>query len=133
MNAYKEANPKAKDPDDAALAPLITQQLASIREGVKKCVSLKSDDDLSVDVYPDLAVTTTMAMATTSVPVATTISGGVTAYAKQIGVGVLAVVSLFMMSSMVRKATPAPVVAAPSAPLPPSVLTAAEVLRGKLA
>jgi flagellar biosynthesis/type III secretory pathway M-ring protein FliF/YscJ len=131
VNAYKDSNPKAKDPDEAALQPIITQQLKSIREGVMKCVALKSDEDLSVDIYPDLPTSSTMVMATETAPSASPM-GSVAAYGKQIGVGVLAVVSLFMMSSMVRKATPAPVIAAPVPIPPPSILSAGESLAGEV-
>jgi flagellar biosynthesis/type III secretory pathway M-ring protein FliF/YscJ len=130
VNAYKSTN-NGKDPDDAALQTEITSELTSIRTGVKTLLGLKGDDDLSVDMYPDLAVGGTMVMATASSPLSSPV-GSVTVYGKQIGIGALAIISLFMMSSMVRKSTPAPVVAAPSAPPPPSVLTAAENLAGEV-
>jgi flagellar biosynthesis/type III secretory pathway M-ring protein FliF/YscJ len=130
VNAYKSTN-NGKDPDDAALQTEMTTELASIRTGVKTLLGLKADEDLSVEMYPDLPMGGTMVMATASSALSSPV-GSVTAYGKQIGIGVLAVVSLFMMSSMVRKAAPAPVVA-PSAPAsPPSVLSAAEGLAGEV-
>jgi flagellar biosynthesis/type III secretory pathway M-ring protein FliF/YscJ len=134
---YKAQNPNAKDPDDAALASIRTTELASIRDGVKKCVGLKSDDDLSVDMYVDTipgGVGGTLVMATGSSPVSSSTGalGSVTAYGKEIALGVLAVVSLFMMSSMVRKSAPAPLVAAsPKANEPPPILVAGEGLAGE--
>jgi flagellar biosynthesis/type III secretory pathway M-ring protein FliF/YscJ len=130
VNAYKSTN-NGKDPDDAALQTEMTTELTSIRTGVKTLLGLKADEDLSVEMYPDLPMGGTMVMATASSALSSPV-GSVTAYGKQIGIGVLAVVSLFMMSSMVRKAAPAPVVA-PSAPAsPPSVLSAAEGLAGEV-
>jgi flagellar biosynthesis/type III secretory pathway M-ring protein FliF/YscJ len=131
LKMYKDMNPKAKDPDEAAIQTVMTAELAKIKAGLKTTTGLKSDDDISVDTYPDIAVTGTMAMATIASPVASSMTT-VTAYGKQIAVGVLAVVSLFMMSSMVRKATPAPVVAIPIAVATPSILSAAESLAGEV-
>jgi flagellar biosynthesis/type III secretory pathway M-ring protein FliF/YscJ len=58
----------------------------------------------------------------------------VTGHAKEIGVLALAVLSLFMMSSMVRKATPAPVVIAESPRIDtgPAVLSGGEMLAGEV-
>jgi flagellar biosynthesis/type III secretory pathway M-ring protein FliF/YscJ len=97
---YKRKNPSATDaPDD-----FINLQLASIKDGVKKVVGLKSDDALSVDSYADLPVND-LAMATApSIPSSAMSSVG--GHAKEIGVGVLAIVSLLMMATMVRKSTP---------------------------
>jgi flagellar biosynthesis/type III secretory pathway M-ring protein FliF/YscJ len=101
--AYKMDHPSAKDPTDAEMQKFTTQKLAAIRDGVKTIVNLTSDAQLSVDTYEDFP--TELAMATgPSVPVATlnTVGG----HAKEIALGVLAVVSLFLMASMVRKSTP---------------------------
>jgi flagellar biosynthesis/type III secretory pathway M-ring protein FliF/YscJ len=127
---YKQRNPTAKDPDDAALQPIIDAELANIKDGVKKCIGLKTDDQLSVDWYPDTSPVLAMAT-TTSVPTASITT--VTGHVKEISIGLLAVVSLFMMFSMVRKATPAPVVAvAVETKEPPQILTANEGLAGEV-
>lgn len=126
---YKQRNPTAKDPDDAALQPIVEAELANIKDGVKKCIGLKSDDQLSVDWYPDASPVLAMAT-TTSTPVASVTT--VTGHVKEISIGLLAVVSLFMMFSMVRKATPAPAVASPvEVKEPPPILGASEALVGE--
>jgi flagellar biosynthesis/type III secretory pathway M-ring protein FliF/YscJ len=138
VSILKHGDPNAKEPDDASVQALAKSQLASIGDGVKKCVGLKTDDELSVDMYLDLpgagglggivlaAPSSGASLAGSTSPIST-----VTAYGKEIGVGVLAVVSLFMMSSMVKKSTPSPVVAAPAVEEAPKVLIAGEGLAGE--
>ena len=101
--AFKIDHPAAKDPTEAELQKFTETKLATIREGVKTIVGLKSDAQLSVDTYEDFPSELAMA-AGPSVPVATlnTVGG----HAKEIALGVLAIVSLFLMASMVRKSTP---------------------------
>jgi flagellar biosynthesis/type III secretory pathway M-ring protein FliF/YscJ len=132
VGIFKQRNANAKDPDDTALQTIATAELTSIRNGVKKCVGLKSDDDLSVDMYTDATPGTALVMATTTTPASPAL-GSVTAYGKEIAIGVLAVVSLFLMSSMVRKSAPAPLVAAQVVSEPPPILAAGEGLAGEAA
>jgi flagellar biosynthesis/type III secretory pathway M-ring protein FliF/YscJ len=138
VSILKHGDPNAKEPDDASVQALAKSQLASIGDGVKKCVGLKADDQLSVDMYLDLpgaggAGGIVMAASSSGASPASGNSSltAVTAYGKEIGIGVLAVVSLFMMSSMVKKSTPAPVVAAPVVEEGPKVLIAGEGLVGE--
>ena len=100
---YKLQDPKTSPP----LPDFVATQLASIRDGVKKVVGLKTDDALSVDTYADIPPE--LAMATGPSVQASTLNtvGG---HAKEIGVAVLAVVSLLMMATMVRKSAPAQLV-----------------------
>jgi flagellar biosynthesis/type III secretory pathway M-ring protein FliF/YscJ len=132
ISVYKMQNPKGKDPDEAAIQAIATAQLASIREGVKTCLFLKSDDAISADMYPDIAIPGAMAMAVDASSPGGSSMASVTAYGKQIAVGVLAVISLFMMTSMVKKATPAPLVALPQAEEPTAILNAGEGLAGEV-
>jgi flagellar biosynthesis/type III secretory pathway M-ring protein FliF/YscJ len=60
-----------------------------------------------MDDLPDLAAATTVEPASSPM----TLSLG--DHAKEIGVGALAIISLFMVAMMVRKSTPAPIIAAP--------------------
>jgi flagellar biosynthesis/type III secretory pathway M-ring protein FliF/YscJ len=101
---YKLQDAKTSPPP---FPDFVTAKLTSIREGVKKVVGLKTDDALSVDTYDDIPPD--MAMATGPSVQASTLNtvGG---HAKEIGVAVLAVVSLLMMATMVRKSTPAQLV-----------------------
>jgi len=103
IRTYKVEN-AGKDPDDpAALNAYINTQLAQIHDEVKGCAIFPSDNDLYVGVFsdipqPDLA---TAPQAATS-PMSTAIGK----HGKELGVGALALISLFMVSMMVRKAGP---------------------------
>ena len=102
---FKQLNPAVKEPDADALAKLTTTELAKIRQGVKTVVGLKVEDNLTVDTYADAPVDLAMAVGPAAqVATLSTVSG----HAKEIGVAVLAIVSLMMMATMVRKSAPAP-------------------------
>jgi flagellar biosynthesis/type III secretory pathway M-ring protein FliF/YscJ len=101
--SYKLTFPKAGDPTDDAITAYRTSELAKIRDGVKNVIGLKSEADLSVDYYADMP--TELAMAAGPLTPAATLNT-VSGHAREIGVAVLAVVSLLMMATMVRKSTP---------------------------
>ena len=102
---YRQMHPAVKDPDDAALTALTTTELVKIRQGVRMVVGLKSENDLSVDTYTDIPVDLAMATGpSTQVATLSTVSG----HAKEIGVAVLAIISLMMMATLVRKSAPTP-------------------------
>jgi len=81
----------------------------SIKKQVLGCISKTPPDKVEVDPYYDyLPAGDSLAQpaVASSIPVA------ITGHVKEIALGFLAVVSLFMVSMMVRKSTPAPVVIA---------------------
>jgi flagellar biosynthesis/type III secretory pathway M-ring protein FliF/YscJ len=103
---YKNNNPTVKDPPEADVKAFADGELAKIRKGVKNVVGLKNEDDLSVESYADLPDDVAMAVSP-SAPSETLSS--VSSHAKEIAVAALAIVSLFLMTSMVRKSTPTPI------------------------
>lgn len=119
------------NPSDAQLKDVMEAELASIRDGIKKCTGLKEDADVSVatyaDVTPDLALAAEQTAAVSS-PMTLMLGGHI----KEIGVGVLAVLSLFMVMMMVRKGAPVPVMANAPEPVLPQMLSAAEHLAGEV-
>jgi flagellar biosynthesis/type III secretory pathway M-ring protein FliF/YscJ len=128
---YKVSNSNS-EPDETALQASAALELAQIRQQAMNCLGLDSDKALSVAMYTDAAPS----MNLTAAAVTQTPSGGVgsvSGYAKEIAIGVLAVVSLFMMSSMVKKATPAPVAVVPVEVKGTPILDGAEQLAGEAA
>lgn len=121
-----------KDPDDAELKDVMQAELASIRDGIKKCTGLKDDADVSVATYADVTGELALAAEQTST-IASPVRMMVGGHLKEIVVGVLAVVSLLMVMMMVRKGAPAPVAAAIAIePEVPKVLSAGEHLAGEV-
>ena len=104
--AYKRLHPSAATLDEATLAAATKAELIRIRDGVKNIVGLKADSDLSVDYYADAPVDLTAMASGPSTPVASlsTVMG----HPKEIGIAVLAIVSLLMMATLVRKSSPPP-------------------------
>jgi flagellar biosynthesis/type III secretory pathway M-ring protein FliF/YscJ len=105
VNAYKAQNPGgSSEPDKALLDEMIAREIAIIKDEVMKVTAVRTPDDVAVSTYLDVAPAD-LAMATevaSSSPVSLSISG----HAKEIAVGALAVISLFMVSMMVRKGSP---------------------------
>ena len=106
VDSYKNNN-GGKDPDDAALSAYEDEQIAGIRQSVKACTNLTTDDAVVVLAYNDAPPPPMTASASAGSPMSMMLTGHV----KEIGVGALALVSMFMVSTMVKKTAPAPVVA----------------------
>jgi flagellar biosynthesis/type III secretory pathway M-ring protein FliF/YscJ len=112
VTRYKATNSSAQEPDEKTLKPMVDTELASIKTHVMKATGLKSEDDVSVDAYweavPVLAAADAVEMTT-----AASVGSMVTSHVKEIAIGALAVVSLFMISMMVKKGTPVPILVPP--------------------
>ena len=98
------SDPTLKDPTFLQLKPLIDQKLPELRDQVARTVGLASANDVSMDWYPDavpLLSGRTLSQAASS-PGFSMFVGG---HAKELGLGALALTSLFMASMMVKKST----------------------------
>jgi flagellar biosynthesis/type III secretory pathway M-ring protein FliF/YscJ len=138
VNEWRRRNPAGKaDPDEALLQPLIDAELPKIRAAVRTCApSLTDDSKVSVETYADTMPSMLVGEGPTALASAAG-AAGVTAwvgsYGKEAGLAALAVVSLFMVSGMVRKgSTPAPVMPSPVPDMPPPHLTAGEMIAGEV-
>jgi flagellar biosynthesis/type III secretory pathway M-ring protein FliF/YscJ len=118
VRIFKAATASTKEPDDATLLPFIEAETRRIKPMVSACVSKTPEDKVAVDWYWDALPSVDLSAqpaAATSLPLA------LTGHLKEIGVGALAVISLFMVSMMVRKGSPVPIIPPASAkPATPS-------------
>jgi len=118
IKAWKVKNPSAnRDPTDAEVEALVQRQTKQIRDGVKAATNIKDDDAIAVASYIDvdsvMQPTEPAAAGLATLPM--TVGFG----AKEIAIGALALISLFMVSMMVRKSAPPPQLAtAGVAPMP---------------
>jgi flagellar biosynthesis/type III secretory pathway M-ring protein FliF/YscJ len=107
------ASSAGKDPDERALQPLIEREVADVRDMVKKATKL-NDDAVSVGTYwedvPLLAAAGETAAGGAG-GAGTGVGAIVTSHVKEIAVGALAVLSLFMVTMMMRRGAPVPVIA----------------------
>jgi flagellar biosynthesis/type III secretory pathway M-ring protein FliF/YscJ len=131
---YARQNPNMKDPPtEAELAPLITAELPKIRTDVMKCTGLTAESDVAVETYVDVAPIMAAAPQTTALSVTNMVG----VHSKELTLGGLALMSLFMVSMMVRKGTPALVSPVPAAVAPgaaaPATLGPEESLAGEAA
>jgi flagellar biosynthesis/type III secretory pathway M-ring protein FliF/YscJ len=133
------ANPNAPapEPDDAAIQARFKLEMDSIRKGVKAATGLENEQAVMVAMYtpvaPEMAALGMVAAASASPGFSTAVVSAAGAHSREIVLGGLAVVSLFMVSMMVRKSNPLPAVAAAPAPhMPMPVLDANELLAGEV-
>lgn len=108
VQIWRGRNPSAtEEPTEDVLQPIVTAELAKIQQEVVTISAVPDSSAVSVgeyvDVMPMVAAEATMAVATSEG--VTTLASG---YAKEIAIGVLAVVSLFMVSRMVKRSYPPP-------------------------
>jgi flagellar biosynthesis/type III secretory pathway M-ring protein FliF/YscJ len=104
VRTYKTENGGKDSSDPAELTAYINTQLVQLHDQVKGCAIFPTDDALHVGYYSDLPpAELPVATETTASPV----SNAIGKHGKELGVGALALVSLFMVSMMVRKGAPA--------------------------
>lgn len=101
---YTKKNPDVKSVTDAQLKPLIDEELPKIKTDVMKCTGLATPNDVAVETYLDGAQVAAVAPQTASALSVSTLVGS---HGRELMLGGLAVMSLFMVSMMVRKSTPA--------------------------
>jgi flagellar biosynthesis/type III secretory pathway M-ring protein FliF/YscJ len=121
VNLYKrKSGNNTTEPSDAELQPLIKTEVDFVRDQVLASCGMSGEQaaqNVTVAPYDDLA-TLPMAAASESVPQLSPGAGGavtglLTRHAKEIAVGVLALVSLFMVSGMVRRGATVSTIAQP--------------------
>ncbi len=127
-SVFERQNGTTKEPTQRELVPLIESELPKIRVDVLRCTGLQAEKDVSVETYSDPMPTVATAVAQVS-PFSMTTVGG---HTKEIALAALAVMSLFMVSMMVRKGTVTPAIAQVAMPLEmPTSLDAGEALAGE--
>jgi len=98
-----------EDPDDAAIQPILAREAPGIRNDVRGCTGIVNEADIAVEPYPD--VLPTMLAASTTAKAQNNLASLLNGHYKEAGLGVLALVSMFMVAGMVKKSAPAPAVA----------------------
>jgi flagellar biosynthesis/type III secretory pathway M-ring protein FliF/YscJ len=133
VSVLKGQKPDAKEPDPKAVEDLILAEMPKIKAGVLKSVAFTSVDAISVDTYLDLGNGGPQFVGAPETATASSVSFLVGGHAKELALGALAAVSLFMVSMMVRKSAPVPVMIA-SAPVMtgPIQLDSGEIVAGEV-
>jgi flagellar biosynthesis/type III secretory pathway M-ring protein FliF/YscJ len=122
VGIYRRANRKqsqAADPDDALLQPVIAAHLLKIRGLVKNSLGLGSDDDVTVESYDDFATGTASAAVPDAIAAPASTANVVAAVTtptpalfkanpQQVALAGMSLLSLVLLSLLVRKRTAAP-------------------------
>lgn len=119
-----------QQPDETVLEAFIAQEMARLKPAVQRCLNGASADVVHVESYTDL-----MPLASAGSPQAAAAAPMmllVTTHAKEIALGALALVSLFMVSSMVKKGSATPVAATYASMAKPSQLAPPEEVAGEV-
>jgi len=109
---YKPVAADGKEADDDTLLKLAGGEFDRIRKAVQNCTGVKSDDSISVDIYWDSGAPLLLASASESTATAN-VTSMLSGHVKEIAVGALALMSLFMVSSIVKKNAPTPLIPVP--------------------
>ena len=106
INLWKSRNPAgAVGPSPAEVQSLVDAEIPNIRNGVRAATAIADDNAISVATYHDVAPPPVTEVATAG------LANGIGGWGmKEIAIGVLAAVSLFMVSMMVRRGTPKPII-----------------------
>nr|MDQ3081869.1 hypothetical protein [Gemmatimonadota bacterium] len=97
------------EPTAAALQSVVEAKIEEMRSAVVASTGIQDDELVKVSMYDDSPAP--LLAAATAAPTGT-ITASIGLYGKEIAIGALAVISLFMVSMMVRKSGPVPVMAA---------------------
>src|SRR5258706_4477092 len=108
VRIFKAQSSSNKEPDEAALQPLVDSELRKVKNAVLGCVSQIPEDKILLDYYYD---DLPMLEAAGQPAMASSVQLALTGHIKEIALGALAIISLFMVSMMVRKSSPAPIIA----------------------
>ncbi len=139
VSIWKRSNPNSTtEPTDADLENLVTKEMPAIRDAVRMATNIKDDTAISVARYID--VSEPMFSGDANAAGLASLPTGMGFGAKEIAIGVLAVISLFMVSMMVRKSMPQPTIqtaavsgaAGESGPPAPGSITAMAELAGEV-
>lgn len=126
----QKENAAVKDPDANTIQAMVDKQLPFIKGAIRGCTGL-NDEAISVGLYdpvtPESAGGT---VATVSAP-QSAVSQTLNSHGKDIAVVVLALVSLFMVSMMVRKGAPQPIISVPEPTPEPQSLDSSEQVAGE--
>jgi flagellar biosynthesis/type III secretory pathway M-ring protein FliF/YscJ len=106
VELYGQMNPSAKEPDETTLRNWAQPEIQRVKHQVQSACGLKGDENIFVDLYADVPDQPAVSLATSPAG-STTVA--LTGHIKEIAIGALAMISLFMVSMMVRKNGPTPV------------------------
>ncbi|HEY1685853.1 MAG TPA: hypothetical protein VGG19_13900 [Tepidisphaeraceae bacterium] len=127
---YKQENPSAKDPDASAIQSIIDTQTPVIKGAIRGCTGL-TDDAISIGFYDPISPEISPETVAIAGGQTSTVTALLSGHLKDIAVAALAVISLFMVSMMVRKGTPQPIVHAVQEKSEPQSLEAGELVAGE--
>lgn len=125
---YKARHGTDTEPDSQTLEALMNEELENVHKAVRAVTQIEQNDNISVALFTDVLPNAIdqPAVAGSSMPM------GIAGHGKEIAIGALAVVSLFMVLMMVRRSAPAPVVQAPPEPIQTPQLVSGEHLVGEV-
>ncbi len=127
VQVYQSRYGRDKTPDESALDAILQEEMETARNAVRTITQVPPEN-ISVALYHDILPeeVTAPQTATAGLPM------GLGSHAREIAIGGLAIISLFMVMMMVKKSSPAPVAAVPMDDSPTPQLPTGEDLAGEV-
>jgi flagellar biosynthesis/type III secretory pathway M-ring protein FliF/YscJ len=119
-----------QQPDETVLEAFIAQELVKLKPAVQRCLNGASPEIVHVESYTDLLPLASAGspQVASAAPMMLLVAG----HAKEIALGALAIVSLFMVSSMVKKGSASPIAAAYAGSVKNSALAPPDEVAGEV-
>lgn len=131
VKILKGDGPDAKEPDDKAIQALATTELEKFKTRAQNAIGMKAAEAaeaISVDMYYD--TNGPMLASVSQASAAGGLGAMVGGHAREMALGALAIISLFMVSMIVKKGTPSMPIPVPVAPKETPRLDAGEDIAG---
>lgn len=133
VHRWRERNPGAGDPTPEALQPMIDAEVAHIGQLVAAATNIWVPDRISVGTYYDgIPTLSSPGMASAGGAGEGTVGLLLGSNVKEIAIGLLALISLFMASMIVKKGAPQPTIVEPPEPREPPRLQSGEEVAGEV-
>ncbi|HQY89215.1 MAG TPA: hypothetical protein PK402_11195, partial [Tepidisphaeraceae bacterium] len=108
VQVWKQRHPDEKEPSEDDLAKNMKFEFDAMKADVKNLTGIDADELVSIQDYTELDAAFAPAGSIGSVAPSPGMTSFATSYIREIGVGLLAIVSLFMVARLVKKSSPTP-------------------------
>ncbi|MFI5377766.1 MAG: flagellar M-ring protein FliF C-terminal domain-containing protein [Tepidisphaerales bacterium] len=131
VRAYQRKTNTDKEPEPTALETFTQEELRGLTKSARSCLGLATEESVTAGVFWDLMPVAGSSAASPAAAATSSIALALTDHAKEVALGVLALISLFMVSNIVKKNAPVPVAVVKAPVVEPRELDTREAAIGE--